>query len=369
MSASRLLFRLLAAALFGVLALAGPAVAETYTVDGVVAQATGPDPLTARDAALTKAQRDALETLLKRLAAPGTEGSMPRVTDQLVFQTMQGFEVKQEKTTATSYSALLTVEFRGEAIDSLLAGAGVSYVEAATHPLAVIPLRLDVSGKPGLWEEDNEWRLAWARRNGNDDPQPLVVPQGDLADMQALSAQAALAGDAVGLGQVAQHYGASATLVATAQQGAGGIAVSVAEPGQASFYTGSFPVGAYDAAVTAAAAAIQDRYRSRNAVPAGPTVSLEAIARFSGLGEWRDLRTAIENTPAVKRLVVKKLVVGSATLGIDYQGDPASLASALSQRGVVLTPLPGGGYGLARGFAAPGPVPGSGGGIAPLTPL
>ncbi len=121
--------------------------------------------------------------------------------------------------------------------------------------------------------------------------------------------------------------------------------------------------------MAAASAAIQDRYRSRNAVPAGPTVSLEAVARFSGLGEWRDLRTAIENTPAVKRLVVKKLVVGSATVGIDYQGDPASLASALAQRGVSLSPLTGGGYSLTRGFAAPSPVPGSGGGIAPLTPL
>ena len=83
--------------------------AETYLVEAVPAKASADNPLAARDAALAKAQREALDILLKRLVGPGGEGSLPVATDQLVFQTMLGFEVKEEKTSATTYSALISV--------------------------------------------------------------------------------------------------------------------------------------------------------------------------------------------------------------------------------------------------------------------
>ncbi|MFZ2869078.1 DUF2066 domain-containing protein [Zavarzinia sp.] len=348
--------RLFLSALLGALLLALPARAETYSVEGVVAQATAADPLAARDAATTKAQREALDTLLKRLAAQGGAGRLPPVTDQLVFQTMQGFEVQQEKTTATSYSAILTVEFRREAIDQLLAGAGVDYVEAADHPLAVVPLFIGPAG-PVLFEGDNPWRAAWDRRNTGADALKLVIPQGDLADLQALNPEAARQGDVAGLTQIAQHYDASGAIVAQATESANGLAVSVGDAGQAPFYTGSFPAGAYDQAATAAAAAVQERYRSQNAVPAGPPASLQATAVFAGLKEWQALKAAIQATPGVRKVSVRKLMVGKATVIVDYQGEPAGLRNMLSQRGVGLD-LGAEGWQLHQGIGSSVPAPG-----------
>lgn len=348
--------RLFLSALLGALLLALPARAETYSVEGVVAQATAADPLAARDAATTKAQREALDTLLKRLAAQGGAGRLPPVTDQLVFQTMQGFEVQQEKTTATSYSAILTVEFRREAIDQLLAGAGVGYVEMADRPLAVVPLFIGPAGAV-LFEGDNPWRAAWDRRNTGTDALKLVIPQGDLADLQALNPEAARQGDIAGLNQIAQHYDASGAIVAQATESAGGLAVSVGDAGQAPFYAGSFPAGAYDQAVAAAASAVQDRYRSQNAVPAGPPASLEATAVFAGLKEWQALKASIEATPGVNKVSVRKLMVGKATVVINYQGEPAGLRNMLSQRGVGLD-LGAEGWQLRQGIGPATPMPG-----------
>lgn len=349
---SRLFFALLVA----VLALAAPARAETYTVEGVAAQATAGDPLAARDAALSKAQREALDTLLKRLSAGGT--GLPAATDQLVFQTMQGFEVQQEKTTATSYAAILTVEFRREAIDKLLAGAGVSYVEAADRPVAVVPLLATAAGGTVLFEGDNPWRDAWARRNGASDPLKLVVPQGDLADIQALDPEAARLGDAAGLSAIAQHYDASAALVASAKESPAGIEVSVGDAGQAAFYSGTFPAGAYDQAVAAAASAIQDRYRGQNAVPSGPPASLEATAVFATLKDWQAMKVAIESAPGVRKVSVRKISVGKASVVVDYQGEPAALRNMLAQRGVGLD-LGAEGWQLHQGVASPaGALPG-----------
>lgn len=371
----RLVIRLLLVGLLGALALSAPARAEGYVVEGVMAQATAADPLQARDAATLKAQREALETLLKRLAAPGTEGRLPPVTDRLVFETMQGFEVQQEKTTATSYFAILSVEFRREAVDKLLAGAGVDYVEAAGKPVVVVPLLLGADGAGRLWEDDNGWRHAWDRRPAGADPLRMVIPQGDLEDLQTLTADAARQGDGGALAVLAARYEADGAIVAIAQQGPAGLTVTAADPGQPPFFTSTYPMGAdpalaFDKAVAGVATAIQDRYRNLNAVPAGPPANLEAKAVFTDLRGWRDLKQAIESTAAVKRVSVRRLVVGEATVSIDYQGDPNSLREALAQHGVALEALPAGGWQLRVGApaaAAPfDPVPAPGG-QAPVT--
>lgn len=356
---------LLAALTLGALAHAG----DGYLVEGIPGQATAADPLAARDAATSKAQRDALETLLKRLAAPGTEGRLPRVTDQLVFQTMQGFEVQQEKTTASSYSAVFTVEFRREAIDKLLANSGVDYIEAATRPVVVVPLFVGSDGVARLWEDENPWRQAWDRRVPGGEPLRMVVPLGDLPDLQALTAQAAQQRDPSALAIIASRYEADGALVATAQQGASGITVTAADATQPPFFVSTFPIAAdpalaFDKAVAAVANAIQDRYRNQNAVPAGPPANLEAKALFSDLRGWRELKTAIEGTAAVKRVSVRRLVVGEAVVVIDYQGDPASLREALGQRGVLLEQTVTG-WQVRHGVPAASPIPFEPAAVAP----
>lgn len=361
-----LMSRLFLALLLAVLAFALPARADTYSVEGVAAQATAADPLAARDAALSKAQREALDTLLKRLAAPGATGRLPAATDQLVFQTLQGFEVQQEKTTATSYSAILTVEFRREAIDKLLAGAGVDYVETAAQPLVIVPLFVGPAGAV-LFEGDNPWRDAWDRRSAGTDAVKLVLPQGDLADLQAVTPESARQGDVAGLTQIAQHYEATGALLAQATEAAGGLAVSVADAGQAPFYNGSFSAGAWDQAVAAAAAAVQERYRSQNAVPSGPPARLEATAVFAGLKDWQALKAAVEATPGVHKLTVSKLMVGKAVVVIDYQGEPAGLRNMLAQRGVGLD-LGAEGWQLHQGASPGAAAPGGTGNPFAFTP-
>lgn len=345
---TRLLHRFL---LFVALTLAAgtAAHAETYTVEDVPAQASAGSPLAARDAALTKAQRDALDILLKRLVTPGTEASLPPVTDDLVFKTMLGFEVRQEKTSATTYTALISVEFRKDAVDELLAGAGVGFVEQAARPLAVVPLLVNTDGSLVLFDGDSPWRDAWGRRDGQTDPQRLVVPVGDLQDLQALTPQMAQAGDPGGLALIAQHYDAGGALLVTAMVTAAGLSVSAADPGQAPFYDGHFAPGAYDEAVAATAAAIQARFRSLNEVPAGPPATLDARAFFEGLRGWRDLKQTLEGVPGVRRVMVRRLIVGEAAITIDYQGDPSTLRAALAQRGVGLNLGPDGGWEVRTG--------------------
>lgn len=326
--------------------------AETYLVEAVPAKASADNPLAARDAALAKAQREALDILLKRLVGPGGEGSLPVATDQLVFQTMLGFEVKEEKTSATTYSALISVEFRKAPVDDLLARTGVAHVEAAARPVVVVPVFIGTNGYPVLFDGDNPWRDAWFRRNGVTDPQQLVVPIGDLPDIQALSPQSAQAGDRAGFAMIAEQYDASGALLATALLTGNNLSVSVALPGQAPFYEGAFEPGAFDMAVAEAATAIQNRFRSMNEVPAGPPASLEAKAVFTDLRGWRDLKSAVEETPAVRRLLVRRLLVGEAAVTLDYQGDPASLRAALAQRGVALETGVGGTWELRMGAPA-----------------
>lgn len=342
-----------------------------YLVEDVPAQASGANTVEARDTALLKGQRDALQSLFERLA-PGDRSRLPTVSDQLVFQTMQGFEVKDERTTGTTYAAKLTVEFRRAAIDSILGGQGVASVVEPQKPALLLPLLIRSDGSAMLWSEENGWQTAWANRPPGGDSQRLVVPLGDLQDIQQLPADMVVNGDLQAMNGMARSYECDGIYVATARQttldrGQPGILVEIARPGNPPLFRGDFaadPSGdygvAFETAATAAGTAIQQAFREQNAVPAGPPQHLEATARFSDLRTWRKLRQTLEDTAAIQRLVVKRLAVGSADLALDYRGDPATLIRMLASRGLILAPGAGGwevsagGGGPAR--AAPGPA-------------
>lgn len=345
---------------------AGARADSGYLVEDVPAQGAGANTVEARDTALLKGQRDALQMLLERLV-PGDRSRLPPVTDQLVFQTLQGFEVKDEKTTGSTYSARLTVEFRRPAIDRILGGQGVQTVVEPQKPALLLPVLIRSDGTALLWSEDNGWQAAWANRRPGGDSQRLVVPLGDLQDIQQLPPEAVVNGDREAMATMAQSYECDGIYVATARQtvidkGAPGITVAVAQPGNPPLYTGDFladPSGdyriAFETAATAAGSAIQEAFRNQNAVPAGPPQHLEATAHFADLKTWRTLRQTLESTAAVQRLLVKRLGVGKAELALDYRGDPPTLTRMLASRGIVLAQGPGGWELSVRG-AAPAPV-------------
>lgn len=348
------------AALLAVLvALAAPAgaqvapaaQADAFTVSGVKVDINAANANAARDQAIWQAQHKAWETLYQRLV-PGGRGA-PRVSETDLARLVQGFEIDDERVSATRYVGSMTVRFRPAAVRDQLGGAGAAYVEPPTQPLVVLPVTI-VEGKPILWEDRTRWREAWEARERGSSLVPLVVPEGEIEDLQAIGAEDALSGKPEALTAIARRYSANGVVVARSELPASGeptpgqpLTVEVARfalDGTREQQTVAVRPDANDRpadlltrAVTFVSAALDEAWKRDNAVVTGGEQSVAVAVPLGRLEDWIETRKRLASVQAVSRVDVLALSRVEALVGLTFRGDVERLRQVLARRDLGLT--------------------------------
>ena len=192
----------------------GTARAESvFTVAHVPIDAEAASAAEARELAIAAGQRDALDTLLRRLTVVGTD--LPPPPDNIIATMVAGFAIDRELVSTTRYRASLTVDFDPTEVRRLLRVSGVPYAETVSKPVLVVAVQRDPGGIL-LWEDGNEWRRAWEERPPHGGLVPILLPLGDVIDLGTVDAAQALASDADALAALAALYGTSEVAVAVA---------------------------------------------------------------------------------------------------------------------------------------------------------
>ena len=186
---------------------------DVFTVSGVVVDVTAEAAANARTTALAAGQREALDRLLRRITLRRDHAHHPVTDDTDVTAMVQDISVEEEKVSSVRYLANLTIRFKKDAVRQLLDDAGIPHTETRSKPLLVLPV-YEAAGAFFLWDAPNPWRQAWSDLPVNPDSLvPLVLPRGDLADVAAIGAGQALAGDTERLRAIARRYRVEDTLV------------------------------------------------------------------------------------------------------------------------------------------------------------
>ncbi|MGQ9367634.1 DUF2066 domain-containing protein [Azospirillum sp. A39] len=324
-----------------------------FTVSGIDVDVTAANASAARDRAIQEAQRKAWGELYRRLVPGG--GTPPSVSDTDLFRLVQGFEIADEKVSATRYVGTYSVRFRPQPVRDMLAGTTATYVEPPTRPLVVLPVSV-VDGRPVLWEDRTPWREAWEAREPGGSLVPLVVPYGELDDIAAIGVGEAVAGEPEALAKIAQRYDAAGVVVAKAdlpQAGSGPVASMTVEltrytqAGGRDQQTVTVTADAADRpedllnrAVVQTAAALDEAWRRDNTVGTGPQQSLTARVPVSSLGEWLEARRRLDGVSAVQRTDVLSLARDGALVTLHYRGDVGRLREALERRNLSLVEAP-----------------------------
>lgn len=347
--------------------------ADPFTVSGVKVDVSAANANAARDQAIRDAQVKAWAELYKRLVPTAT--SVPRVSEIELARLVQGFEIDDEKVSATRYVGSITVRFRPNSVRETLAGGGQQYVEPPARPYVVLPVTV-VDGRPVLWEDRTDWREAWEGRPAGASLVPLVVPDGELADISAIGVNEALSGDPEALARIAQRYNAGGVIVAKTDLPAGGLDLGRPLAVEVTHYT---PDGARDQqtvnvkadmadragdfltrATTFVSAAIDESYRRDNTVASGPEQSTLVRVPLASLNDWVETRKRLGMVNAVTRTDVLSISRYEALVALTHRGDVERLRQALARRDL----------GLARtgAVAAPVPVPVPGQPLPPVAP-
>ena len=358
-----------------VLTMAGPAGAQTgspppaastsaadpFAVTGVRVDINGSNPTTVRDQAIREAQAKAWTELYRRLVPGG--GNPPRLSDNDIARLVQGFEIDEEKVSASRYLGAITVRFRPNAVRDALgqSGGATQYVEPPAQPFVILPVT-QTDGRIILWQDRTPWREAWEARQPAASLVPLMVPDGELSDAQAISGEDAVGGNAEALARIAQAYKAGGVVVARTDLPANGpdpargLTVEVVRYGldgtrdaQTVQVKGSSPEDLMTRAVAAVGTQLDDSWRREHTTATGPEQNTLVRVPLSAVNDWVETRKRLAGVHAVTRTNLVSISRSEALLTLTHRGDPDQLAQALVRQDL----------GLARTAPAPAAAPGA----------
>lgn len=343
-------------ALGGLLAEAGPAAAQSsaslYTVEDVPVDVTAGSAVAAREQAYEEGQRAAFRLLLQKLTPESVHGRLPATPSGAAFDALvQGFEVRDERSSGVRYIARMVVRFNPAEVQALLARTDLPTVTMASQPVLVLPLWQSPEVGLLLWDDPNPWRDAWTRVALGQALVPVIVPLADAADLVGISAEQAAAGERERLSAMARRYGAVASLVAVAKpaESGGKQALdirfthydSAGEPETRServvASAGETGAELQARAVRQVSSRLDASWKNAAAVRPGLENRISVITAVSGLDEWTALRRKLAEIGMIRRQNLVSLSRGEAEIVLWYAGQPEQLRAALAQRGLSLT--------------------------------
>jgi hypothetical protein len=319
-------------------------------VHGVDVDVTAASAAAAREQAIVEAQRKAFERLIAKLSTQGRAQSVPTPQGGALDELVRDFEIDSEKASAVRYIATFTVRFKPAAIRSLLKSEHVTFTETASKPLLVLPLyRAD--GALSLWDDPNPWRDAWGRQGPTNGFVPLTVPYGDIADVQDISADQALARDPDRIQAIAKRYGAAGVLLALAtlrtdsKSGKPTLDVTATRLGPVLpeqtlvFSFGDEPTmdALLDKAVDAVRKGVEDAWKRDNQLRFDALQTLTIKVPIGSLSDWVEVRRRLAAVPSVSKTEIVSLSRDGAVLALTFPGDGDQLAAALAQHDLALS--------------------------------
>ncbi len=392
---------------------------DVFVVPRVTVQAQADNATAAKTIAQRNGRRRAMEILLRRLTIEDDWPYLPRVgadetetpeaagagaaasgilspghlernvislTHRDLEELESGFEVYNEKSSASTYRAYITYRFKPGSVRRLLRDAQIPYSEAQTRTALVLPV-LQTENGLYLWEDNNPWMAAWRVRPYNNELTPMTAPLGDLEDSAAISARQALALDTASIASMAERYSVSQVIVAHAylrqengehklrvrlinafresaelgeddiltRVNADGVSdfgpSTVQGPGTNSFIpakvgdvlaeswfnrpAGNFPTLAEEA-IEVVIAKHAKPWKEQTLIDHTEAAVLEASAYFRSLGEWAKIRSALISTPLVGSVQVRSLSRQGAEMLVRAYGDPDKLIVAMESQGLAL---------------------------------
>jgi len=187
-----------------------------YMVRDIRTSETGATGREARTKAVSAAQVQAFDRLLRRLTPKVHHDRLPRLSDQDMRELIVATDVQRERITATAYQGVLALAFDKGRVRRLLRSRNIPFIDWPSPRFLIVPVYLS-AGAQWLWELPNPWADAWAVRVGVQGLLQIAVPRREPSERLVISADQALVGDRQRLQTLAQRYDARGIVVAVAE--------------------------------------------------------------------------------------------------------------------------------------------------------
>ncbi len=329
----------------------GAADADVFAVRDVRVDITAKTAAAARKIALEQGHGQAFDRLLSRLVPNRERDRVPRLAAAAIAEMIRDFGVDEEKTSPVRYLATLRVRFKRAAVRRLLRDADVPFAETASKPVLIVPV-FRRAGALLLWDQANGWRHAWAALPPSDGLVPMILPKGDLADVNDIGPEQALRSEEARFKAIAGRYGAADILLAVARLGTDAANTAILHVnvsrfgavGQGRTIVRSFSATAgqtvralLDASAGAVRTEVEESWKRDNLLRFGDERRLTAVTPLKRLRDWINVRNRLAKVAFVQASDLLSLSRSEATVRLSFIGDEEQLVLALAQLDLSLT--------------------------------
>lgn len=324
-----------------------------FTVEDVRVDITAENAVAAREQAFEKAQVDAFKILTSRMLTESEAAAFPAPDVSTVSTMIQDYEISNEQLSSVRYVADYKFRFRDSAVKQYFSKSNVSYTDVSAKPALILPF-FQRGGQTMLWSPYNVFMKAWSRANNLQGLVPLVVPMGDISDVQDIGDDEAMNYQDAKLNRLLARYEASEAiiLVATPDEtlsrvenpsdaAVGNLNVQIfrTDRGYPELVqnvdvaaSGSDTLASLmDRAVTNVQKELRNDWKSKTVVNTAITNSVDVRVRYSSLKEWADTQRALKRVYGINQIHVKSVTPSEAYVNLRFEGDERRLALALEQ--------------------------------------
>lgn len=332
--------------------------ATIYTIYNVEVDETSRNVTTARDRALLKGQRTALERLFRRIIRISDRDKLPSFEDHEVQEFISGFEINDERRSSVRYIASLVVHFNRSKVNEVLSFYKIPFAETLGTAVSVLPV-LEEAGALMLWEKNNKWREAWQQYDVINNLVPVNTPVPSLRNKMYISALQARNGDQKSIETYIRENTLNDLIIATATVRKNAatdelvldIELDRNDPLLAEENTYkelSVSVPAYDenglsnidalfvAGVDAATDWVDDLWKSKVLVNYDFASKINARGALTKIDDWLIIQRQLEKVNLVRNVNLKSITINNIDLEIEFAGAPEQLALSLAQQGLLL---------------------------------
>jgi len=331
---------------FSVSAVDHRAYADIYLVKGIKVDATSKTASQAKIIAMKQGEIEAFSKLISRLSNSPQAQALLKLPATEIGRLVRGISVAEEKTGPQRYIAELNIAFQPAAVRSLMTQFSIPFSDQQAAPVLVLPIYIE-NGRAILWDDPNPVKTAWRNIDTSAFLMPVILPDGGIEDIQAISADEALEGNPERLAAIKARYKVSDVLVFVGEFNKDKTRMRVTLSGPSPVgevqMDDSFP-GTLDNVVEVAQRAAMDymenlENRWKESARTGPDVAGERLLvtiPFGSFQEWKSIRARIEATQGVLRLDIRALSQRGAVIYVTFDGEVLDLEDRLSQQGLFM---------------------------------
>jgi hypothetical protein len=337
----RILFALFFASFSALAVLPARAGDDPFAVKDVPVDASAASASEAFTIAVNAGRQKAWTTLVHRLTRQEDWPKLAVIDDQTLQRMIRCYNVAGEKRSTTRYVAKVTYVFNPALVRRFLTSNRVAYTDMAAPPLLLIPMAPH-------YVPDSLWAHAWAQNRMAAGAVPIDLPANDQMSKSILGGIAfdtAAWSDVQPAASRARTGQVALALVSPYANGKLTASVKILSafppqiinPVTVTIPPGTQPSQAYQMVMQAAANAIGDAWKMRNAIDFNQRSSLVANLVVDSLARWGAIQQTLAKVPVVTNVNVVAMNMGEAQVQIGYAGTTAQLSDFLTRAGLGLS--------------------------------